>query len=152
MGTWRPDKFPIKNLQLRDEDCCKYIKTKILVLVYFVCPTRKVAIFLSKLAENLRIDGFLIKIRKCLIFASIHPPPSLNQGQGSVLTIWEYAHSIPRIKLPLKMILLGLKLITPNFDAFFSIFWPPKKFFRIFRCAQSISRARKPPSIKNQPI
>jgi len=52
--------------------------------------------------KNLRIDGFLIKIRKCLIFASIHPPPSMNQGQGSVITLRECAQSIPRIKLPLE--------------------------------------------------
>ena len=45
---------------------------------------------------------------------------------------------------PPKIILLGLKLTTPNFDAFFSIFWPPENFFRIFRCAQSIPRTKLP--------
>ena len=39
---------------------------------------------------------------------------------------------------------LGLKLITPNFDAIFSIFWPPENFFRIFQCAQSIPRINLP--------
>ena len=29
LTSGRPNKFPIKNLQLRDEDCCKSIKTKI---------------------------------------------------------------------------------------------------------------------------
>ena len=33
--------------------------------------------------------GFLIKIRKYLIFASIHTPHSLNQGQGSIFTLQE---------------------------------------------------------------
>src|SRR3954470_12723725 len=47
------------------------------------------------------ILGFLIKIRKCLIFASIHPPHFPNQGQGSVFMLRECAESISRIKLPL---------------------------------------------------
>ena len=48
--------------------------------------------------KNLRIDGFLIKIRKYLIFASIYPPHSLNQDQGSVFTVRECAQSIPRLE------------------------------------------------------
>ena len=52
--------------------------------------------------RNWCIEAKIIKIRKCLIFASIHPPPSLNQGQGSVFTLRECAQSIFRIKLPLE--------------------------------------------------
>src|SRR5205085_2710866 len=45
---------------------------------------------------------FSLKIRKCLIFASIHPPHSLNQGQRSIFMFRECAESISRIKLPLE--------------------------------------------------
>ena len=51
-----------------------------------------------------------------------------HQDQRSVLKVRECAQSISRIKLPPKIILLGLKLITPNFDAFFSFFDPRKIF------------------------
>jgi hypothetical protein len=63
-----------------------------------------------------------------------------HQDQRSVLKVRECAQSISRIKLSPKIILLGLKLITPNFDAFFS-FFDPEKFFR---CAQSIRRINLP--------
>ena len=62
-----------------------------------------------------------------------------HQDQRSVLKVRECAQSIPRINLPLKMILLGLKLITPNFDAFFTIFWPRK----IFRGSKNEKNASK---------
>ena len=39
---------------------------------------------------------------------------------------------------------LGLKLITPKFDAIISIIWPPENFFRILQCAQSIPRINLP--------
>ena len=51
--------------------------------------------------KNLRIEDFLIKIRKYLIFTSILPPLSLNQGQGSVFRVRECAQSIFRKILPL---------------------------------------------------
>ena len=72
-----------------------------------------------------------------IIFGGFWPPKNFFR-------IFRCAQSIPRTKLPLKMILLGLKLITPNFDAIFFIFWPPENFFRIFRCAQSIFRIKLP--------
>jgi hypothetical protein len=40
------------------------------------------------------------------IFASIHSPHSLNQGQGSVFMLRECAESISPIKLPLRMYFL----------------------------------------------
>ena len=37
---------------------------------------------------------------KCLVFASIHPPLSLNQGQGSIFALRECVQSIPRLEKP----------------------------------------------------
>src|ERR1700761_537449 len=79
-------------------------------------------------STNLRIDGFLIKIRKCLIFASIHPPPSLNQDQGNVFTLRECAQSIPRMILPLYRS-YRKKIFSENDPKWFH---PPIKLFFIY--------------------
>src|SRR6202012_342360 len=42
------------------------------------------------------------KFQNFSIFASIHTSISLNQGQGSIFTLREYAQSIPRIRISLK--------------------------------------------------
>ena len=60
-----------------------------------------------------------------IIFGGFWPPKNFFR-------IFQCAQSIPRTKLPLKMILLGLKLITPNFDAFFQFFDPRKIFPEFF--------------------
>ena len=48
--------------------------------------------------KNLRIDGFLIKIRK--FDFRFNTPISLNQGQRSVSMLRECAQSIPRLEKP----------------------------------------------------
>ena len=91
----------------------------------------------QKIEKNASKLGVISFNPNKIIFGGFWPPKQFFR-------IFRCAQSIPRTKLPLKMILLGLKLTTPNFDAFFSIFWPPKNFFRIFRCAQSISCIKLP--------
>ena len=54
-------------------------------------------------AKNMILRG---KFQIFLIFASIHKPISLNQGQGSVFKVRECAQLISRIKLPLEGYLL----------------------------------------------
>ena len=56
--------------------------------------------------EKLKSRRFSHKNPKMFDFHFNIPISSLNQGQGSVFTIWECVQSISRIELPLKMVIL----------------------------------------------
>ena len=85
--------------------------------------------------------------KKSLIFASIHPLPSLNQGQGSVFTLRECAQSIPHLEKPRNRRfshknpkMFDFRFITP----IPSLNQGQGSVFMLRECAESISRIKLP--------
>jgi hypothetical protein len=86
---------------------------------------------------------------------SIHPPPSLNQGQGSVFTVQECAQSIPRLEKPKnrRFSHKNPKMFDFRFDTPIpSLNQGQGSDFKVRECAQSIPRIKLPIGMSNQAV